>query len=76
MSGTHAVYGRWMLASAGTGTPEVRTDAYVIVEEGLITEVTSERPRGLPVYEIPDAFVLPGFVNCHNHCSSALLTRG
>ena len=59
-------------ACAGTCTPTLgwswRTD--------LITEVTSERPRGIPVYEIPDALVLPGLVNCHNHCSSALLTRG
>ena len=76
MSGAHAVYGRWMLASAGEQAPEVRTDAYVVVEDGLIAEVSSERPRGIPVYEIPDAFVLPGFVNCHNHCSSSVLTRG
>ena len=76
MSSSHAVYGRWVLASAGGEAPELRTDAWVVVEDGLIAEVTGERPRGIPVYEIPDAFVLPGFVNCHNHCSSALLTRG
>ena len=76
MSGAHAVYGRWVLASTGGRAPEVRSDAYVVLEDGLIAEVSDERPRGLPVYEIPDAFVLPGFVNCHNHCSSALLTRG
>ena len=76
MSGTHAVYGRWVLASAGEQAPEVRTDSYVVVEDGLIAEVASERPRGIPVYEIPDAFVLPGFVNCHNHCASSVLFRG
>ena len=76
MSGAHAVYGRWVFASPGAGASQVRTDAYVVVEDGLIAEVSDERPRGIPVYEIPDALVLPGFVNCHNHCSSSLLTRG
>ena len=76
MSGPHAVYGRWVLASAGGQAPDVKRDAYVVVEDGLIAEVASERPRGVPVYEIPDAFVLPGFVNCHNHCASSVLFRG
>ena len=76
MSGAHAVYGRWVLASPGAQPQEVRTDTYVVIEGGLIAEVTNDRPRGIPIYEIPDAFVLPGFVNCHNHCSSSVLTRG
>ena len=76
MSDAHSVYGRWVLASAGPGAQEVRPESYVVIEDGLISEVSSERPRGIPVYEIHDAFVLPGFVNCHNHCASSVLFRG
>ncbi len=76
MPGAHAVYGRWVQAGAGAKAPEMRTDAYVVVEDGLIAEVSDTRPRGIPVYEIPDAFVLPGLVNCHNHCMSSVMFRG
>ena len=75
-SGAHAVYGRWVLASSGGASPALQRDAYVVVEEGMIARVSQERPRGLPVYELPDALVLPGFVNCHNHCAASVLFRG
>ena len=76
MDGLHAVYGRWVLVASGSRAQEVRTHAYVVVEDGIISRVGTERPRGIPIYEIPDGFVLPGFVNCHNHCAASVLSRG
>ena len=40
--------------------------AVVLVEDGEITAIGQDLPieRGIPVYDLPDAVVTPGFVNC------------
>ena len=75
MSRLHAVYGRWVLVGDAQAH-EMLNEAYVVVEDGVIARVSAERPRGVPIYELPGALVLPGFVNCHNHCASSVLFRG
>lgn len=70
-----AVFGRWVLAER-EGAAAILHDHYVILEDGLIQEVTPRRPEGLEVYAPGHALVLPGLINAHNHCGSSILFRG
>ena len=55
----------------------LRTGVHVVVRDGAIADVTRERPT-LDAERItaPDALLLPGFINLHNHALSAPLFRG
>ena len=73
---TIAIRARWVLLPDGDGQ-RIETDRWVLVEDGRIAAVTAGRPGGADcVVDGPDALVLPGFVNLHNHGISALLFRG
>jgi cytosine/adenosine deaminase-related metal-dependent hydrolase len=55
----------------------LRGGVHVVVRDGAIADVTSDRPT-LDAERItaPDALLLPGLINLHNHAMSAPLFRG
>ncbi len=55
----------------------LRTGVHVVVRDGRIADVVTERPT-LDAERIvaPDALLLPGLINLHNHALSAPLFRG
>lgn len=55
----------------------LRSGVHVVVRDGAIADVTRERPT-MEAERItaPDALLLPGFVNLHNHAMSGPLFRG
>ena len=76
MTETIAIRARWVLVPDGGGQ-RIETDRWVLVEGGCVAAVTADRPGGTDrVIDVPEALVLPGFVNLHNHGISALLFRG
>ena len=76
MTETIAIRARWALLPDGDGQ-RIETDRWVLVEDGRIAAVTAGCPGGTDrVIDAPEALVLPGFVNLHNHGISSLLFRG
>ena len=76
MTETIAIRARWVLVPDGGGQ-RIETGRWVLVEGGCVAAVTADRPGGADrVIDVPEALVLPGFVNLHNHGISALLFRG
>lgn len=59
---------------AATG---LRRGQHLVVRDGRIADVTSERPTmEADRIALPEGLLLPGFVNLHNHAFSAPLFRG
>jgi cytosine/adenosine deaminase-related metal-dependent hydrolase len=55
----------------------LRGGHFLVVEDGRIAAVTTERPTmDADRIVLPDGLLLPGFVNLHNHAFSAPLFRG
>ena len=75
MTETIAIRARWALLPDGE-RQRIETDRWVLVEGGRIAAVTADRPAAERVIDVPDALVLPGMINLHNHGISALLFRG
>ena len=75
MTQTVAIRARWVLLPDGP-RQRIETDRWVLVEDGRIAAVTAGRPGADRAIDVPEALVLPGFVNLHNHGISALLFRG
>ena len=48
---------------------EVLADRYLVIEDGVIAEVLTDRPDG-PVTELPGHTVLPGLTDAHVHLTS------
>jgi cytosine/adenosine deaminase-related metal-dependent hydrolase len=72
---TTAVRGKWVLAFQ-EGRPTILEDRYVVVEGSTIAGIARRKPAADRVIEAPEALVLPGLLNLHNHCISAVLFRG
>lgn len=76
MGGTLAIRARWA-AVAGEDGLEVATDRWIVVEGARIAAVDRSRPAQADlVIDRPDALVIPGLMNLHNHGISSLLFRG
>ena len=76
MTGTMAIRARWALISADGGR-RIETDRWIVVEGTRIAAIADARPAGADtVIDRPDALVVPGLMNMHNHGISALLFRG
>lgn len=74
-TGTKAVRGAHVLAFADGG-PKVLRDNWVVTEGDQIVAVTPSLPSGIDeVFDRPHQFVLPGFLNLHNHCFSEAVAR-
>lgn len=73
---TTAIRGQYVWA-IDDGGPTVLRDRWVIVEGDTIAAITKRRPLSPDhVVEIDAAFVLPGFLNLHNHIISSVCFRG
>ena len=73
---TLAVKGKWVLIPDGDETV-FGSEQWVLIENDKITAVSPNRPAEADDFiELDEALVLPGFINMHNHISSAVLTRG
>lgn len=71
-----AIKGKWVLLADGD-EPTLGTDQWVLIENDHIVSITPTKPSGAREYiELEQGLVLPGFINMHNHLSSAVLTRG
>ncbi|RWR15387.1 amidohydrolase family protein [Paenirhodobacter populi] len=74
-SGTKAIRGEHVLAFV-EGRPQVLRDHWVVTEGDQIVAVTSSLPAGIDeVHDRPHQFVVPGFLNLHNHCFSEAVAR-
>ena len=71
---TTAVFGSYVLAESGGG-PAVLRDRWVLLEGRRIAAVTTDRPGADIVLDRPGRFVLPGFLNLHNHSFSEMVAR-
>lgn len=70
------ISGRWCLAFEN-GHHTLLSNRHVVVKGERIEAILSERPANVErVIDLPDALILPGFLNLHNHLLSAVLTRG
>ncbi len=45
----------------------VQQNMYVHINDGLITETTTERPLSVPLLDLGDVTLLPGLIDCHTH---------
>ena len=73
--GTTAILGQHVLAFRDEA-PKLLRDTWVVTEGDRIVEITPHRPTGMNmVYDRPRQFVLPGFINLHNHCFSEAVAR-
>ena len=73
---TLAVKGKWMLLPDGDNTV-LGNEQWVLIENDKIASVSPTRPVTADDFiELDEALVLPGFINMHNHLSTAVLTRG
>ena len=50
----------------GTGAEPVR-GRFVVIEDGVITGIASDPPKGTDVIDLGDLTVLPGLIDCHVH---------
>ena len=64
--GTLAIRAGWVFPATDE---TVLRDAWVLVEDGRIAEVTSSEPKasGARTIDRPDATLLPGLIDCHVH---------
>lgn len=71
-----AIKAKWVLSET-EGKPCLLEDRYVLVEGDKISGIISSLPDKVSdIIDLDDALVLPGFINLHNHLSTAALTRG
>ncbi len=66
-----AVRARWALVEG-----EIVTDRWIVTEGDRIAAIAHERPAADIVIDRPDLFVLPGFIDLHNHAFTESLVRG
>ena len=52
----------------GTGA-DPRRNAVIVVEDGVITAIANDVPKGATVIDASDLTVLPGLIDCHVHLS-------
>lgn len=51
-----------------TFTPEgIRYQQYVVINDGIVQEVTNIAPENCPIIHLKDRSLLPGFVDIHIH---------
>ncbi|HEY0275938.1 MAG TPA: amidohydrolase family protein [Paenirhodobacter sp.] len=74
-TGTKAILGEYVLAFV-SGAPRVLRDTWVVTEADRIVAVTGSLPSGIDeVIDRPHQFIVPGFLNLHNHCFSEAVAR-
>ncbi|MGM5069256.1 amidohydrolase family protein [Rhodococcus qingshengii] len=48
-------------------TPTLTAGAYVVIESGIITDVTTSQPAGVDVVDLGDVTLMPGMIDAHVH---------
>jgi cytosine/adenosine deaminase-related metal-dependent hydrolase len=66
-----AMRARWALVEG-----EIVTDRWIVTEGDRIAAIVRDRPATDTVIDRPDLFVLPGFIDLHNHAFTESLVRG
>jgi cytosine/adenosine deaminase-related metal-dependent hydrolase len=70
------IRGRWVLSGSDENS-RVIENRFILIEGAKIVAITPNRPEyANETIDLDQAFVLPGFLNLHNHCFSAPLFRG
>lgn len=69
-----AIFASYLLARED-GRQTVQRDRWVLLEENRIAAVTASRPQAETVLDRPGRFVLPGFMNLHNHAFTEAIAR-
>ena len=54
----------------GTGADPVR-GRFIVIEDGVITGITADVPKGAEVIDVGDLTILPGLIDCHVHLAVA-----
>lgn len=76
MAGTTAIRARWAVIQDGAET-RIETDRWIVIEGETIAAIAASKPAAADVViDRPNALVVPGLMNLHNHGISALLFRG
>ena len=70
-----AVHGQWLLCTEGKEL-KLQRDRWVVVEGNKIADICSQPPANATKYQLPQALVLPGLINSHNHGASSVMFRG
>lgn len=50
----------------GTGAEPVR-GRFIVIEDGVITQIAADPPKGAEVTDAGDLVILPGLIDCHVH---------
>lgn len=53
----------------GTGADPVR-GRFIVIEDGVITGITADAPKGATVIDTGDLTILPGLIDCHVHLTA------
>ena len=70
-----AVHGEWVLSAHGDALKMLR-DHWVVIEAEKIRSIEKHPPANAVKHQIPQALVLPGLINSHNHGTSSVMFRG
>ena len=54
----------------GTGADPVR-GRFIVIEDGVIMQISSDAPKGAEVIDVGDLTILPGLIDCHVHLAVA-----
>jgi len=70
------IHGRWILTRSDKAH-QIIENHFILVEGTKIVSITHDQPQEADeTIDLDQAFILPGFLNLHNHCFSAPLFRG
>jgi cytosine/adenosine deaminase-related metal-dependent hydrolase len=70
------IHGRWILTGSDKAH-RIIENHFILVEGSKIVSITRDPPREADeTIDVDQAFILPGFLNLHNHSFSAPLFRG
>lgn len=72
-----AVKAKWFWTGRGARDGDLREDCHVLIDGNRIAEISPHLPPELSdkTLEVPEALVIPGMINAHNHCSTGVMTR-
>ena len=72
-----AVKAKWLWTDRGGRDGDLREDRFVLIDGNRIAEISPHLPPELSdkTLEVPEALVIPGMINAHNHCSTGVMTR-
>ena len=70
-----AIHGAYVLSTENDEL-SILANRWVVVEGDRISDITKDAPDAATRYRVPEALVMPGLINCHNHGASSVMFRG